>query len=116
MRKSTNNMKIVDKYNNICYTDTVGRGNYMRMLPPDAPLGHLKAADIPAQYARMIQAGAKIPAGILGGSLPEETENLRVYLDGAFWGIMHRNGSMLEWKAQIAPEKRESETKSEPGR
>ena len=89
---------------------------YEKMLPPDAPLGHLKAADIPAQYARMIQAGAKIPAGILGGSLPEETENLRVYLDGAFWGIMHRNGSMLEWKAQIAPEKQESEAKSEPGR
>ena len=33
-----------------------------------------------------------------------ENENLRVYLNGEFWGIMHRDGDMLVWKVQIAPE------------
>ena len=33
-----------------------------------------------------------------------EAENLRVYLDGKFWGIMKREGPVLVWRAQIAPE------------
>ena len=75
-----------------------------RMLMPDYPLGHLQMVDVPARYAKQVAAGAKIPVDFLGEMLPAETENLRVYLDGAFWGIVHRDGDMLVWKAQIAPE------------
>ena len=35
-----------------------------------------------------------------------ETENLRAYLDGEFWGIMRRDEDLLVWKALIAPEQR----------
>ena len=75
-----------------------------RMLPPDYPLGHLKRIDIPAGYARQIVSGAKIPADVVSGGKPEESENLRVYLNGAFWGIMRREKDKLIWKVQIAPE------------
>ena len=74
-----------------------------RMLLPDHPLGHLKKAEIPAKYAKQVAAGAKIPAGVLREKAGEN-ENLRVYLNGEFWGIMHREGDMLAWKVQIAPE------------
>ena len=74
-----------------------------RMLLPDHPLGHLKKAEIPEKYAKQVAAGAKIPAGALREETGEN-ENLRVYLSGEFWGIMHRDGDMLAWKVQIAPE------------
>ena len=75
-----------------------------RMLPPDYPLAHLRRVDIPAKYAKQVAAGAKIPAGAAGGERPGEDENLRVYLNGEFWGIVRRDGDLLVWKAQIAPE------------
>ena len=74
-----------------------------KMLPPDYPLAHLRRVDIPRKYARQVAAGAKIPAEILREEATE-TENLRVYLEDAFWGIMRREGDTLVWKAQIAPE------------
>ena len=74
-----------------------------KMLPPDAPLGHLRRADIPARYAKQVSSGAKIPAAGFAENIPE-TENLRVYLNGQFWGIMHRESGMLVWNVQIAPE------------
>ena len=75
-----------------------------KMLPPDYPLKHLRRIDSPACYAKQVRSGAKIPADFLRENLPAETENLRVYLDGAFWGIMRREGGLLVWRAQIAPE------------
>lgn len=75
-----------------------------RILAPDYPLGHLQMVDVPAKYAKQVAAGAKIPTDFLGEALPPETENLRVYLDGAFWGIVRREGELLVWRAQIAPE------------
>ena len=75
-----------------------------RILAPDYPLGHLQMVDVPTKYAKQVAAGAKIPADFLGEALPPETENLRVYLDGAFWGIVRREGELLVWRAQIAPE------------
>jgi len=75
-----------------------------RMLPPDYPLAHLRRVDIPAKYAKQVAAGAKIPAGAAGGERPGKDENLRVYLNGEFWGIVRRDGDLLVWKAQIAPE------------
>jgi len=74
-----------------------------KMLPPDWPIQHLRRVDIPARYAKQTAAGAKLPADFVEEAA-EETENLRVYLDGAFWGIMRREGNLLVWKAQIASE------------
>ena len=74
-----------------------------RMIPPDAPLHHLTAVEIPARYEKLVRAGAKIPADDCDPVPPEE-ENLRVYLRGQFWGIMRREAHQLIWKAQIAPE------------
>ena len=74
-----------------------------KMLPPDYPLGHLKRVDIPQRYAKMVSGGAKIPAEFLRDSVTEE-DNLRVYLKDEFWGIMKKEGAVLVWRAQIAPE------------
>ena len=75
-----------------------------KMLAPDWPLEHLERVDIPEKYAKQVAAGAKIPAAILSGKYPDEGENLRLYLDGIFWGIVRRGKDMLVWKVQIAPE------------
>ena len=75
-----------------------------RMLPSDYPIRHLRAVEIPGKFARQVASGAKIPAEIISGDLPEETEYLRVYLNGVFWGIMHRSADSLVWNVQISPE------------
>ena len=75
-----------------------------RMLPPDAGIRHLRRVDLPARYAKPVAAGAKIPAKGIAEDVPE-TENLRAYLDGEFWGIMRRDEDLLVWKALIAPER-----------
>ena len=75
-----------------------------RMLPPDAGIRHLRRVDLPARYAKPVAAGAKIPAEGIAEDVPE-TENLRAYLEGEFWGIMRRNADLLVWKALIAPER-----------
>ena len=96
-----------------------------RMLPPDYPIRHLRAVEIPGKFARQVASGAKIPAEIISGDLPEEmlmnytshlykvpvfnsfllcTEYLRVYLNDVFWGIMHRSADSLVWNVQISPE------------
>jgi tRNA U55 pseudouridine synthase TruB len=74
-----------------------------KMLPPDWPIQHLRRVDIPVRFAKQTAAGAKIPAAGIAEDAAEE-DNLRVYLEGAFWGIMRRDGDDLVWKAQIAPE------------
>ena len=74
-----------------------------KMLAPDAPLEHLRKAEIPGKFAKQVAAGAKIPAAGIAEDVPE-TEILRVYMNGDFWGIMKRDGDLLVWKVQIAPE------------
>ena len=74
-----------------------------KMLAPDMPLSHLRQVILPKSFAKRAAAGAKIPAVGVAEDMPE-AENLRVYLDGKFWGIMHRSGEMLVWKVQIAPD------------
>jgi tRNA pseudouridine55 synthase len=76
-----------------------------RMLPPDAGIRHLRRVDLPAKYAKPVAAGAKILAEGIAEDVPE-TENLRAYLEGEFWGIMRRDADLLVWKALIAPEQR----------
>ncbi len=75
-----------------------------RLIPPDAPLGHIIRADVPERYRKMVVNGAKIPlAGWVGDDLPEGSI-VRIYLADEFWGIAQRQEDLLAWKAQIAPE------------
>ena len=84
------------------------------ILPPDYPLKHLRAVDIPDRFRKKTESGAKIPAEFPADEQPEETENFRVYLEGQFWGIMHREGNMMAWRAQIAPEACRKNCDTEP--
>ena len=74
-----------------------------KMLPPDYPLGHLRRIEVPQKFAGQVAAGAKMPARGIAEDVPED-ENLRLYLNGEFWGIVHRDRDLLVWKVQIAPE------------
>ena len=73
-----------------------------RMLPPDAPLGHLPRVDVSERYAKLVAAGAKIPVDESAGLSEEQIG--RLYLRDAFWGIVERRENNLVWRAQIAPE------------
>ena len=78
-----------------------------KMLPPDYPIGHIPRMDIPMLFSKQIAAGARIPARAVfrdGAAEPSYGSVFRVYLGNEFWGIMQRDGDMLVWKVQIAPE------------
>ena len=74
-----------------------------KMLAPDWPIRHLRRADVPGKFAKQVAAGAKIPATGIADSAAED-ENLRIYLNGEFWGIVKKERNTLVWKVQIAPE------------
>ena len=74
-----------------------------RMMPPDAPLGHIPKVDVPEKFRKMVVNGAKVPAGEACGDIAPE-QIVRVYLAGEFWGIAQNQGDVLVWKALIAPE------------
>ncbi|MCR5296175.1 MAG: tRNA pseudouridine(55) synthase TruB [Clostridiales bacterium] len=76
-----------------------------KLIPPDAPIQHIPRADVPEKYRKQVVNGAKIP--LEGENLPEEGQTVRVYLDNEFWGMAVRQGNLLIWRAQIAPEGRE---------
>ena len=60
----------------------------------------------PEEDSQNAQAQAETPVPV--ADAPEEvpeTENLRAYLEGEFWGIMRRDADLLVWKALIAPER-----------
>ncbi len=80
-----------------------------RMLPPDAPIQHIPRADVPGKYRKQVMNGAKIPLNGWESRIPADGETVRVYLENEFWGMARREGNMLAWRAQIAPE-REDET------
>ena len=76
-----------------------------RMIPLDAPLGHMKLARVPGRLARPAQNGAKLPARALDFDAPPAPgEAVRVYLSDAFWGIGCLQGDMLVWRAQMPPD------------
>ena len=74
-----------------------------RLLPADYALAHLPRADMPDRYRKLIVNGAKMPLTDETGQL-KESEPVRIYLDGSFWGIAARREEELVWKVQIAPE------------
>jgi len=75
-----------------------------RMLLPDAPLEHIPRVAVSARFGRQVEAGAKLPLDGLESGSPAEGEIVRIYLNGAFWGMAVRQGDLLVWKTQIAPE------------
>ncbi len=79
-----------------------------KMIAPDAPLGHIAKADVPEKYRKMVVNGGKIPAGAFCKDVSPD-QIVRVYLEGQFWGIAQRQGDLLVWKAQIAPEAMDSD-------
>ena len=80
-----------------------------KMLPPDAPIHLIPRADVPGKYRKQVMNGAKIPLNGWESRIPADGETVRVYLENEFWGMARREGNMLAWRAQIAPE-REDET------
>ncbi len=75
------------------------------LIPLDAPIGHMPKVDVPASLYKRVVNGAKLP--ILPGT-PEEGKPVRVYAQGAFWGIAAREGKELSWRALLAPEGKET--------
>ena len=75
-----------------------------RVIPMDAPIGHLMRMDAPERMAKRVAAGAKLPLDEMGGEAPDEEGVTRVYLKNEFWGIAVRRGQELVWRAQIPPQ------------
>ena len=74
------------------------------LLPPDAPLGHLVRTDVPAGLEKLVRAGSKLPLSAAEKDRLPENVPIRVYLENNFWGIASREGKLLVWRAQIAPD------------
>ena len=76
-----------------------------QLLPLDAPIAHLPKVDAPEGLGRLIMGGAKLPAARLRGAeeMPEG-QPVRIYWNGAFWGIAARGGQHLLWRAQMPPD------------
>ena len=67
----------------------------------DSPLQHIPFVTVPSRYHKLVINGAKIPTN---NTDIEENVPLRIYHRDAFWGMAVREGDMLVWRAQIAPE------------
>lgn len=76
-----------------------------RMIPLDAPLGHMNRAQVPARLEKLARNGGKLPARALRFDAPPAPgEAVRIYLSEAFWGIACLREDQLVWRAQIPPE------------
>ena len=91
-----------------------GKGTYIRTLCDDLgkkcgcpahmrSLLRTRSGAFALDTALTLEDARELAAEGLAEDIPE-TENLRVYVNGMFWGIMKREQDMLVWKAQIAPE------------
>jgi len=84
--------------------ELAGRGELAeKLLPPDYALTHLPMVHFSAEMGKMVRNGAKLPV-IKSMQDLKEDQPVRVYLEQEFWGIAQRQGNMLYWKVQIAPE------------
>ena len=76
-----------------------------RLLALDAPLQHLPRVEAPAWLGKLVAGGSKLPANRIPGAMGQtEGQPLRVYMNGAFWGIAAREGEQLLWRAQMPPD------------
>lgn len=74
------------------------------LLALDMPLQHLPRVDASMRIRKMVENGAKLPLKAVHGDELSEGQVTRVYLNNAFWGMAAREGDVLVWRAQIAPE------------
>ena len=74
------------------------------LLALDMPLQHLPRVDAGNRIRKMVENGAKLPLKAVHGDELSEGQVTRVYLNDQFWGMAAREGDMLVWRAQIAPE------------
>ena len=78
-----------------------------RLIPPEAPLLHIPAAEIRDSYGKQVAAGARLPLEAIRGERPPEGIPVRVRLGGRFWGIGEIRQGQLVWRVQLAPEEGE---------
>ena len=74
------------------------------LLALDMPLQHLPRVDAGNRIRKLVENGAKLPLKAVRGDELSEGQVTRVYLNDQFWGMAAREGDMLMWRAQIAPE------------
>ncbi|MBP3636905.1 MAG: tRNA pseudouridine(55) synthase TruB [Clostridia bacterium] len=74
------------------------------LLALDMPLQHLPRVDADNRIRKLVENGAKLPLKAVRGDELSEGQVTRVYLNDQFWGMAAREGDMLVWRAQIAPE------------
>ena len=74
------------------------------LIPPEAPLMHLPAAEIKTSFGRQVAAGAKLPLTAVLGEAPPAGVPLRMRCAGEFWGIGEVREGQLVWRVQLAPE------------
>ncbi len=83
-----------------------------KMLPMDAPLGHMMRLQAPEGLKRQVDAGARLPLERMDGTEPPEGGAARIYLGEKFRGIAVRTEDTLSWRVQI-PEREPEELPSE---
>lgn len=71
------------------------------LIALDSPLQYIPFVTVPSRYHKLVINGAKIPTN---NTDIKENVPLRIYHRDAFWGMAVREGDMLVWRAQIAPE------------
>lgn len=75
------------------------------LVPMDAPIRHIIAADIPSCFEKNVINGGKIPIKAVSAQEKiAESAFVRAYFHGNFWGIMQADCEELRWTAQIPPE------------
>ena len=75
------------------------------LLALDMPIQHLPRVDVGAWADKLVRNGVKLPVKACRGAKElAEGQATRVYLHDEFWGMAVREGDVLVWKAQIAPE------------
>lgn len=76
-----------------------------QLLPLDAPIQHIRRVDVARRWRKNVMNGAKLP---MSEDVVAEGVPFRVYCDGQFWGMAERVGQELVWRAQMPPEREET--------
>lgn len=75
------------------------------LLPMDLPLQHIPAVRVPGWMEKQVRNGVKLPVQKLKDAATlTEGQTVRIYMNGAFWGMAVLEQGYLVWKAQIPPE------------
>lgn len=76
-----------------------------QLIPLDAPIQHMRRADVPARLKQKVANGCKLSRKAVKLSADmAEGDVTRVYCEDQFWGIAALTGDELTWRALIPPE------------